>query len=183
MSNATPGKIKRLSVAVALSAKAMKKFRPSDIDQLKQLIGAAVGADPARGDQVAVVVRGFDADPIAPVAFYETGWFAMAVRYGTALLAMLLVLLLGVRPLIKALKRDRSAVGDNRGVTLLPGNAAQQLGAPMLTLAPNPRNGAADAAMLGHHVGIAQQVVDTKPADAVLALRQMLAPRDERATS
>jgi flagellar M-ring protein FliF len=65
VSNQGPGKVKRLSVAVALSQKAMAKAKQTDIDQIKQLVSAAVGADASRGDQVAVVVRSFDA-PVQP---------------------------------------------------------------------------------------------------------------------
>lgn len=183
VSNAAPGKIKRLSVAVALSSKAMKKFRPSDIEQIKLLVSAAVGADSARGDQVAVMARSFDADPIAAVPFYETSWFAMAVRYGAALVAVLLVLLLGVRPLIKALKRtagsgvvEEADAATETAVSEIAVSAAQGLIA-------DPRTGAVDAAMLGRQVGIAQQIVDEKPDEAVLALRQMLAPQDGAAQS
>lgn len=180
VSNAAPGKIKRLSVAVALSAKAMKKFKPSDIEQIKQLVSAAVGADNARGDQVAVMVRSFDADPIASVPFYEASWFAMAVRYGAALLAVMLVLLLGVRPLIKAMKKPPEPIAVEDA------DAAAE--APLLGAAPtaaqitDARTGAVDAEMLGRHVGIAQQIVDAKPDDAVLALRQMLAPSEGAAS-
>ena len=169
VSSATPGKIKRLSVAVALSAKAMKKGRASDIDQIRQLVSAAVGADKVRGDEVAVIVRSFDADPIAAVPFYETGWFAMAARYGAALLAVLLVLLLGVRPLVKALKKPAEpAAAEHHDIPGLQAPAtAEQI--------TDPRTGGVNAEMLGRHVGIAQQIVEEKPQDAVLALRQMLA--------
>jgi flagellar M-ring protein FliF len=64
VTNRGPGQIKRLSVAVALSSKAMAKVKQADIDQIKALVSAAVGADPARGDQVAVVVRSFE--PVTP---------------------------------------------------------------------------------------------------------------------
>jgi flagellar M-ring protein FliF len=59
VTNNNPGKIRRLTVAVALSADVLAKAKPQEIDQIKQLVSAAVGADPARGDQVAVAVRPF----------------------------------------------------------------------------------------------------------------------------
>jgi flagellar M-ring protein FliF len=46
VTNASPGKVRRLSVAVALSGAAMAKAKPGEIDQIKQLVSAAVGADP-----------------------------------------------------------------------------------------------------------------------------------------
>ncbi|MEL0254282.1 MAG: flagellar basal-body MS-ring/collar protein FliF, partial [Novosphingobium sp.] len=70
VSNQTPGKIKRLSVAVALSAEIMAKAKPQDIEQIKQLVSAAVGADTARGDQVAVAVRAFKPADVAPTPFW-----------------------------------------------------------------------------------------------------------------
>jgi flagellar biosynthesis/type III secretory pathway M-ring protein FliF/YscJ len=40
-------------------------------------------------------------------ALYETPWFARALHYGAMLLGTLMVLLLGVRPLIKAIRGDK----------------------------------------------------------------------------
>jgi len=114
VTNAAPGKIKRLSVAVALSADIMAKAKPAEIEQIKQLVSAAVGANPARGDQVAVVVRKFQPDVIVVPAFWETPWFATVVRNVVALLAVLLTLLLGVRPLIKALKPDPAGAANTK---------------------------------------------------------------------
>ena len=114
MTNNTPGKIRRLTVAVALSSAVLAKAKPAEIDQIKQLVSAAVGADPTRGDQVAVAVRAFNPADITPPKFYEQPWFAMAVRNGVALVAVLLTLLLGVRPLIKALRRDGSAAAKGK---------------------------------------------------------------------
>ena len=104
VANSSPGKLKRLSVAVAVSAKALKD--KAGVDQVKQLVSAAVGADPKRGDQVAVIARNFSPVEAEGLAFYEAPWFASLVRTVVALLAVLLVLLLGVRPMIKALKRE-----------------------------------------------------------------------------
>ncbi|MCJ2186850.1 flagellar basal-body MS-ring/collar protein FliF [Novosphingobium beihaiensis] len=104
-----PGSIKRLSVAVAISADAMKGSKPQDIKDLEALVSAAVGADPRRGDQVKIMTRSFEPVSEETLPFYETSWFAMLVRNGAAVLAVLLVLLLGVRPVIKALRGDKPA--------------------------------------------------------------------------
>ncbi|MEY2943237.1 MAG: hypothetical protein RLY97_1251 [Pseudomonadota bacterium] len=209
VSNQGPGKIKRLSVAVALSAAAMKKFKQSDIDQIKQLISATVGADPARGDQVAVMVRSFDAEPATPLPFYETSWFAMAVRTGAALIGVMLVLLLGVRPIIKAIKGDdtKAAItakkdaekGANSGeiaqgehhivdsdghpIAASSGALPSPGGAALLDIADitDPQTGAINAEKLGRHVNLAQKIVEDKPNEAVLALRQMLQSTQEDA--
>ena len=160
VANSQPGKIKRVSVAVAISQSAMKKAKPGDLDQIKALVTAATGADAARGDQVQVLVRPFEpvSDEVPP--FYEAPWFAMVVRSVVALLAVLLVLLLGVRPLVRALKRQpgEAAGGDNGGK------------APAR---PNPTGGP-DAATLGRQVSLAQRIVEEKPDDALVALRAML---------
>jgi len=173
VTNAGPGKIRRLSVAVALSAAAMAKAKPGEIDQIKQLVSATVGADTTRGDQIAVVVRNFQPTTIEQPKFWETPWFAMAVRNGVALLAVLLTLLLGVRPLIKALKREPVApddAGADADDTDEDGDAASPAAITDKSTAREP----VDPEMLGKQVGLAQRLVREKPDTAVAALRQML---------
>ncbi len=181
VSNHEPGKIKRLSVAVALSQAAMKKFKPQDVDQIKQLVSAAVGADPARGDAVAVVVRGFDAEAPVPLKFYEAPWFASIARTVGALLAVLLVLVLGVRPLVRALRPapplaldDARLSDDEAGAASGAGGGARRDQPALFDEITDPVTGQINAAALGRHVGMAQALVEEKPENAVLALRQML---------
>ena len=159
VANSAPGKIKRLSVAVAISQEAMKKAKPTDLDQIKALVSAAVGLDPARGDQVQVMTRAFEPIDDTSLPFYEAPWFAMVVRSSVALIAVLLVLLMGVRPLVRALKRGGGGggAGDGEG-----GRAAA------------PAKTAADPALLGRQVGLAQRIVEEKPDDALVALRSLL---------
>jgi flagellar M-ring protein FliF len=109
VSNQRPGGIKRLSVAVVLSKEAMKGAKAKDMADIEALVGAAVGANPQRGDQVKVIQRSFEAVDDTPPAFYETPWFATVVRYGAAVLAVLLVLLLAVRPLIAKIGGNKAA--------------------------------------------------------------------------
>jgi len=198
VTNQGPGKIRRLSVAVALSSKAMAKAKQSDIDQIKQLVSAAVGADPARGDQVAVVVRSFDQPVTEKIPFYEAPWFARALHYGAMLLGTLMVLLLGVRPLIKAVKGDKPAAPKKpKAEAKLVSEAEAAAGEeeetepaePPGLAAISPRDRSAppppiDAETLNRQVGLAQQIVDTKPDSAVIALRQMLqtAPEENPAS-
>jgi len=189
--NRGPGRIRRLSVAVALSSKAMAKAKQSDIDQIKSLVSAAVGADPARGDQVAVVVRSFEPVTAAPVPFYEAPWFARALHYGAMLLGTLMVLLLGVRPLIKAVRGDKpaapkklskadkakaqAAAEEESAEAAETVNAADPPGlAAISPRSRDPEPQPIDADMIERQVGLAQQIVDTKPDTAVIALRQML---------
>ncbi|WP_353226611.1 flagellar basal-body MS-ring/collar protein FliF [Novosphingobium sp.] len=178
VTNAGPGKIRRLSVAVALSTAAMAKAKPGEIDQIKQLVSAAVGADPARGDQIAVVMRNFQITPIETPKFWETPWFAMAVRNGVALLAVLLTLLLGVRPLIKALKRDPAPPPAPAADSDDPANEDPARRAATPAAAP----AAVDPALLGQQVGLAQRLVREKPDTAAAALRQMLGETEAEPT-
>ena len=179
VANGAPGKIKRLSVAVALSADTLKKAKPQDIEQIKQLISSAVGADPQRGDQVTVMMRKFDAPQVETMPVWQQQWFLTLVRYGVALIGVLLVLLLGVRPLIKALKRDPNAAGVAPPQTG-PANDAQ-LANMAAARVKDPVTGAIDAALLGRQVSMAQQLVSDKPDSAVQALRDMLAQPAEAA--
>jgi flagellar M-ring protein FliF len=173
VANSAPGAIKRLSVAVAISAKAMKGGKPADMEQMKALVTAAVGANTQRGDQVTVMARNFEpmTDEAAP--FYEAPWFATVVRSVVALLAVLLVLMLGVRPLIKALRRDPQPEGEGQ-VTALPGLGPVTDGAEPVIGGGQTLAGPIDSALLSQHVGLAQRLVAEKPDSAVVALRQML---------
>ncbi|MBC2670482.1 flagellar basal-body MS-ring/collar protein FliF [Novosphingobium piscinae] len=176
VANGSPGKIKRLSVAVALSASALKKAKPQDIEQMKQLISAAVGADAARGDQVAVVLRPFDAPVVEAIPMWQQPWFQSYVRYGLALLGVLLVLLLGVRPLIKALKRDpASATARNEETEAEPGEESEGESRTAGRTLPPPVSPEA----LVEQVSLAQRIAAERPEDAVLALREMLSQTPE----
>jgi flagellar M-ring protein FliF len=172
VANTSPGKVKRISVAVALSAKAMRSGKAADVDQIKQLVSAAVGADTARGDQVAVITRSFEPVADGKQPFYEAPWFATIVRNAVALIAVLLVLLLGVRPLIKALKREPAVKGDGAGTARSGGDDLPAPLAPEQMMDPN--TGAVDAGLLSQQVGLAQRIALERPEDAAVALRQML---------
>lgn len=202
VTNQTPGKIKRLSVAVALSGAIMAKAKPAEIDQIKQLVTAAVGADPARGDQIAVVVRNFSPVAVTPPAFWETPWFAMIVRNIVALLAVLLTLLLGVRPLIKALKRDPAPVivkDSEEAAAARDGEDAEgyedgEDGAEspvrrrrkkIQRIEPiiDPETGEIDPEALSRQVGVAQRIVVEQPDNALNALRQLLSEPNPEGTA
>ena len=194
VSNSTPGNVKRISVAVAISAKAMKDAKAAGTDQIKQLVSAAVGADPARGDQVAVIARNFEPVAADEPPFYEAPWFATVLRNAVALIAVLLVLLLGVRPLIKTLKRDPATPGapgsdvsgllaneDGSAPALGEGGDDPQSSAPakaapgvMIDATAAAAGFGTNAALLSEQVGLAQRLVAQKPDSAVAALRQML---------
>jgi flagellar M-ring protein FliF len=151
----------------------MKGGKPADMEQMKALVTAAVGANTQRGDQVTVMARNFEpvADQAAP--FYEAPWFATVVRSVVALLAVLLVLMLGVRPLIKALRRDPAPEGEGQ-LPALPGIGPISDGADASSGGGQSLAGSIDSALLSQHVGLAQRLVAEKPDSAVVALRQML---------
>jgi flagellar M-ring protein FliF len=174
VSNTGPGSIKRLSVAVALSKDAMKGVSAQEMKKLEQLIGAAVGANPQRGDQVAVIVRPFQAVEVEAVPFWETPWFATILRNAVALLAVLLVLLFAVRPLLKAFTRDKRAEAEDgeSGNETDPGQPRRNN-----TLAVMPYEGGGDRERLAAQLELAQRIVREKPDDALLALRRMLGDR------
>jgi flagellar M-ring protein FliF len=159
VANSSPGRLKRLSVAVAIAQGAMKPGKTADIEQVRQLVSAAVGADPRRGDQVTVVVRPFRKVEDQGLAFHEAPWFATMVRSLAALIAVVLVLVLAVKPLLKLIRRDPASSGA--GPT-----------ASRLTHGPGQASG--DVALLDRQVGLAQRIASEKPDDAVQALRAML---------
>lgn len=164
VANSGPGRIKRISVAVALSQAAMKKGKAADVEQIKQLVSAAVGIDAQRGDQVAVVARTFQPPIDDALPFYEAGWFGPLVRGVVALIGVLLVLLFAVRPLLKLLKREpgEPEIGAAEGAPLaLEGRAS-------------PFN-AHDGTIIARQIELAQRMVEEKPEQAVVALRRMLA--------
>lgn len=168
VSNVTPGGIKRISVAVALSAEAMAKSKPAEVQKLKSLVSAAVGAVPERGDQVEVIVRSFAETNIEQPAFYETGWFAMIVRYSAALIGVLLVLLLGVRPILKALR------GRGSGRNAEPAGEFASEGMGNTTADQDRPVEPIDRSLLNRQVGAAQKFAEERPDRAVIAIRQML---------
>lgn len=187
VSETGPGNIKRLTVAVAISADALKGAKAKDLADLEALVSAAVGANPQRGDVVKIVTRSFE--PVAEEAtpFYETPWFATIVRNGAAVLAVLLVLLLGVRPMVNAMRGDKPA----KGKKAKKGAAVAEADADAIDALPaapvRPMLASADgvdvdvdvqttrADLLARQLGLAQRIVAEKPESAVHVLRQMLA--------
>ncbi len=181
-----PGGLVKLSVAVAVSDAALEAAAPLTAEELQSLVSAAVGADEARGDQVQVVVSAFENTEMVPLEFYEAKWFSDILRYVTALIAVLLVLLLAVRPLIKRM-RDPAAKAAEKGNDEASGDAdidpdtAQQLGgagggrsaAPALAGAAGAGEGG-QTVDLSQRVELARQLATTQPDRAVEALQRML---------
>jgi flagellar M-ring protein FliF len=179
VTTARPGGLKKVSVAVAVSAEALKKAAPMTAAQLEALVSAAVGANTQRGDQIEVVASKFEPVNLEPPAFYEQPWFAMLVRYGTALLAVLLVLLLAVRPLIGKIKGkgDKASVAADESAPLAVIDA-EDAQAPASGVVLEQAHTGVPLGDLPKQVELARRLAAQQPERAVEALQRMLeAPR------
>jgi flagellar M-ring protein FliF len=78
----------------------MKRRQGAISRQIKALVSAASAPIRSAAIRSQVIRRKFEPVAIRTACPSKTPWFAMVVRYGVALLAVLLVLLLGVRPLV-----------------------------------------------------------------------------------
>lgn len=111
------GRVKRLSVSVAVDHQ-MVNGAPTprtqeELQKLQELVAAAVGVDPSRGDQIVVQNIPFGqtgAEP-PPGSFLERyrDFVPLAIKYGVILLATILILLFVVRPAKKTLMAAKSA--------------------------------------------------------------------------
>ena len=194
VTTARPGGLKKLSVAVAVSDEALKAAAPMTAAQLEALVTAAVGGNAERGDQIEVVASKFEPADLEPPAFYEEPWFAMLVRYGTALIAVLLVLMLAVRPLIGKLRGRGDAAAAAAVVAEAATDAA---GAPLALAADGDPTDARNAVLdqpdngtaigdLPKQVELARRLAASQPERAVEALQRMLEapePQNPEATA
>lgn len=181
VSTAGPGGLTKLSVAVAVSDAALKKAAPLTAQQLEALVSAAVGANTQRGDMVKVVASKFEPSDLEAPAFYEQPWFAMLVRYGTALIAVLLVLLLAVRPMIAGKFGRKSAKDTSEDAALAAADADEgdeDTGVPLGA----DNDATAFVEDLPRQVELARRLAASQPERAVEALQRMLdAPQADAA--
>lgn len=159
------GRLTRISVAVAVDAEALAAIAPADEAKLQELVSAAVGADEERGDVVNVMSSAFEEVTVEEPPFYEAGWFDLALRYGGAFLALILLLLFGVRPFLKRLKQPELDVDEEDDED---GEAAD------LALISDAGEGDA-APNVAAQVELARQLAGAQPDRAVAALQRMLA--------
>ncbi len=180
VTTAGPGSLKKLSVAVAVSDAALKKAAPMTAQQLEALVSAAVGANVQRGDMVEVVASKFEPADLEPPAFYEEPWFAMLVRYGTALIAVLLVLMLAVRPLIGKLKgkgdKPAAPAAEDAALTVTGEDEAAQDNGTALNASGN----GVPIGDLPRQVELARRLAASQPERAVEALQRMLEAPEPR---
>lgn len=167
------GGLTKLSVAVAVSQEAMVAAAPLTPEELEALVSAAVGVDTARGDKVKIAVSAFESREIEPLQFYEEAWFAQVLRYGTALIAVLLVLLLVVRPLIaRAKPKDIAANNAGSDQAAINAEAGDQAAAALASERGSPD----PYADLPEQVRLARTLATEQPERALEALQRMLRP-------
>lgn len=174
VTSSRPGAVSRLTVAVALSEEALKKIAPATAEQVQELVSSAVGASPDRGDQITVIAGTFEESVEEEVPFYETAWFAAILRNAVALIAVILGLLFGVRPIVKALKRGTEKAEEDTGDAEEGGAANGQATSRIFDgngVPPNPD-------ILQEQVELARSLAAQQPDRAVTALRRMLANPD-----
>ncbi|WNO53693.1 flagellar basal-body MS-ring/collar protein FliF [Stakelama saccharophila] len=168
-----PGDVTRLSVAVLLRDPATGKPRSkAEIQKITDLVRAAVGYDKARGDQVTVISEAFSpsATDVSEPAWYQADWVPMAARNGTAVLIALLVLMLGVRPLSKALLKKREENEPAKLVEATAGeNGQETAGEPPVSI-----DMLASARNYDERVNLVRGFTRDNPARAALAVRDMI---------
>ena len=126
------------------------------------------------------------------------GWLIAVYGFLYLPIAVLMVLLLGVRPLIKALKREPAVAADEKAAKKRKKGAAaddedgeDEEDADSITPdemaeamqpAQNSETGKVDPEALARQVSLAQRLVVEKPDSALVALKQMLnTPETEEA--
>ena len=170
VTQSTPGALKRISVAVLLREPDRGRRSGAEVQQITDLVKSAVGFDAARQDQVTVISRkfaGVDSTPAAGPAWYDNAWLPILARNATALVIALLVLLLGVRPLSKALmkKRDETPAATQLAIGTDGIAVAQPVGLDQLAGARAP----------DERLGAVRGFTRDNPARAALAVRDMIA--------
>jgi flagellar M-ring protein FliF len=173
VTRATPGNVKRLSVAVLLREEPGKPRGTVEINQINDLVRAAVGFNAGRQDQVTVVSRKFTAPVDAATSgpsWYDAGWVPLVARNVTALVIALLVLFLGVRPLAKALlkKRDDASHRPALAIGAPDGTAPVSYPPVSIDMLQQGGNGYDD------RVGLVRGFTRDNPARAALAVRDMI---------
>lgn len=170
VSSTRPGGVRRISVAVALSAEALEAIAPATAEQVQELVSAAVGADAQRGDQVTVISGAFEEIEEIATPFYETGWFNLALRYGGALIALLLGLFFVVRPIMRSLKPAEAETSENA-----EGSEDGEVGGENTALPSSSSQPEIAAQDLQEQVDLARRLAAEQPDRAAAALRRMLA--------
>jgi flagellar M-ring protein FliF len=176
VTRAAPGGVKRLSVAVLLRDPEKGRRTAMEIGQVTDLVKSAVGFDPARNDNVTVISRKFAGADVAATdkaPWYDAGWLPIVARNVTAILIALLVLMLGVRPLSKALMKKRDDAATDRPAlgTPITGDGADAgiTTAPVVSLDQLENSRGYD-----DRIGAVRGFTRDNPTRAALAVRDMI---------
>jgi flagellar M-ring protein FliF len=173
VTRATPGGVKRLSVAVLLRDPEKGRRTAMEINQITDLVKSAVGFDQARNDNVTVISRKFagaDATATSGPAWYDNAWLPVLARNGTAILIALLILLLGVRPIAKALMKKR----DDAGTRPALGQPIGVGGDGMAVAAPVSLDQLENTRGYDDRIGAVRGFTRDNPTRAALAVRDMI---------
>jgi flagellar M-ring protein FliF len=178
-----------------------------ELDELETLVRSAVGIDDARGDTLSIVSRRLAMpEPLAEVeepfiALERLDWMRMA-EIGGLVVAAFLILMLGVRPLLRRIDRPAVSADGSSGARLLTGPDGKHLlvripdgrtikidenGLPLLVgpngeAMPDDRQGDHDRISLKHIEGdVNASVLDEmsdlikdRPEDAIRVIRSWL---------
>jgi flagellar M-ring protein FliF len=171
-----PGGVKRLSVAVLLRDDGAKPRSPVEIQQITQLVQSAVGYNQSRGDQVTVISRKFAgaAAMEASQPWYDNAWLPMIARNLTAIVIALLVLIMGVRPLTKALLKKRDEAQPRLALGRDMGGAAAEGGAGAPEMPPVSIDALESTRGYDNRIGMVRGFTRDNPARAALAVRDMI---------
>ncbi|SFP95561.1 flagellar basal-body MS-ring/collar protein FliF [Sphingomonas rubra] len=184
VTRAAPGSVKRLSVAVVLREPDKGRRTAMEVNQITDLVKSAVGFDANRQDQVTVISRKFAGaapDAEAGPAWYDNSWLPVLARNATAIVIALLVLLLGVRPLAKALMKKREEaspgeLGTTANAALNGEGAALAGGEPGMpqVAAPVSLDQLEQSRGYDERIGAVRGFTRDNPARAALAVRDMI---------
>ncbi len=182
VTRAAPGSIRRLSVAVLLrEPEGAKPRTPAEIQQINDLVKAAVGFNQQRQDTVTVISRKFSPDAVAgDVArpWYDADWVPLAARNGTALIIALLVLFMGVRPMVKAMNEKRKADAAAETARIAAAEAAEAAAQAALAAPVGPEPVSMEmletATSYDDRVGLVRGFTRDNPTRAALAVRDMI---------
>lgn len=115
--------VRRVSVAVALRNPATGRPRAvAELREIERLASGALGIDRARGDSIIVSARKFTPVATTTTPWWQAEWLSALIRPLLALVAVLAILLLVARPLLR-----RAMAAWDRGPEVLPPAAQPQL--------------------------------------------------------
>ena len=179
VTRAAPGGVKRLSVAVLLRDPESGRRTQAEINQISDLVKSAVGFNGQRNDNVTVISRKFagTADAEAAPPWYDNAWVPVLARNATAILIALLVLLFGVRPLVKAITRRQDAETAAKRAEIAKDDTIGPDGEPIGAIEVQPAvtlEEIENSRSFDERLGAVRGFTRDNPARAALAVRDMI---------